>query len=187
MQAVCHISGAAGEATHMLRFVRAPDGVLTPDLAEKLPGTALYVLNRHDYIVRLAAQENVPPALPSLIDRLLREQLNGLLGLARKAGAMVTGFGKVEAALMRAELHLLLAAQDGAADGRKKLAAKAARAQIRVLDVLTADELGMALGRTNVIHAGATNAGWAARIWTQGERITAFRSGSDGMDRSENA
>lgn len=187
MQHQCPISGETADEAHMLRFVRSPEGVLTPDIAHKLPGDAVWVLNRRGIIVKLAARETTPPDLPQLIERLLRRQLMSLLGLARKAGDIVTGFAKVEAALARAELHLLLAAQDGAQDGRKKLANRATREGVTIYAGLTADELGMAFGRANVIHAGATNAGWAARILEDAERLTKFSSGDDGMDRSESA
>lgn len=171
----------------MLRFVRAPDGVLTPDLAGKLPGTALWVETRREIVAQLAAQDTTPPALPELVERLLRQRLHGLLGLAKKAGAIVAGFAKVEAALARGELFVLLAAADGAEDGRKKLAHKAARHNVALVDILTSDELGMAFGRANVIHAGATNAGWAAQIVSEAQRLAAFLSSPDGMDRSEDA
>ena len=187
MQQICHITGQSADAADMLRFVRAPDGVLTPDLGDKLSGESVYVLNQKALMAQLAARDTVPHDLPLLIDTLMRRQLKGLLGLARKAGDMVTGFAKVEAALARGDIFLLLAAADGAADGRAKLANRAARNGIKVMSALTADELGMALGRANVIHAGATNAGWAAKIDQQARRLTAFNGSPDSADRSESA
>lgn len=187
MQQQCHISGETAEAAEMLRFVRAPDGTLTPDLAGKLPGETLWVACRPDILAKLETEDKTHIGLPHLVEGLLRTRMRGALGLAKKAGAMVTGFTKVEAALLRGELALLLAACDGAQDGRQKLANRAAREGVPQSAVLTCDELGMALGRANVIHAGATDAGWAARILTEDKRLTAFQSGPDGVDRSESA
>lgn len=170
----------------MLRFVRAPDGVLTPDLAGKLPGEALWLGCRAALVATLAEKEGRTD-LVDMVDGLLRARLRSTLGLAKKAGDVVTGFAKVEAALLRGELSVLLAAADGAADGRQKLAHKARRDGVAIVDILTSDELGMALGRPNVIHAGATNAGWATHILKEGARLTAFLSGSNGLDRSEDA
>lgn len=170
----------------MLRFVRAPDGVLTPDLAGKLPGEALWLGCRSALVAALAEKEGRAD-LVDMVDGLLRARLRSTLGLAKKAGDVVTGFSKVEAALSRGELAVLLAAADGAADGRQKLAHKARRDGVAIVDILTSDELGMALGRPNVIHAGATNAGWATHILKEGARLTAFLSGSNGLDRSEDA
>jgi len=170
----------------MLRFVRAPDGVLTPDLAGKLPGDALWVLCREGRVQALAEKEDRPD-LAVLVAQLLRARMRNTLGLARKSGDVVTGFSKVEAALLRGELTVLLAAADGAADGRQKLAHKARRDGVPIVDILTSDELGMAFGLPNVIHAGATNAGWATHILKEGARLTAYLSGSNGMDRSEDA
>lgn len=171
----------------MLRFVRAPDGVLTPDLAAKLPGDALWVMCHHSIVARLEAGETTPENLADLTDGLLRARLRNALGLANKAGHMLAGFTKVDAALARDELGVLLAAMDGAADGRNKLARKARAHNVPIVDILTADELGMALGRTNVIHAGATKAGWATQILQEATRLSAFLSGPNGLDRSEDA
>lgn len=186
MQQFCHISGESGEEAHMLRFVRAPDGVLTPDLAGKLPGDAVWVGCHAAIVEALAAQESRQD-LVAMVDGLLRARLRSTLGLAKKSGDMVTGFTKVETALLRGEVTVLLAAADGASDGRQKLAHKARRDGVAIVDILTRDELGMALGQPNVIHAGATNADWATHILREGRRLTAFLSGSNGLDRSEDA
>lgn len=186
MQQLCHISGHSAEEADMLRFVRAPDGGLTLDLAGKLPGETLWVGCRSAFVRALAEQEGRDD-LVDLVEKLLRMRLRSTLGLAKKAGDLITGFTKVEAALMRGELVVLLAAADGAADGRQKLAHKARRDGVVIVDILTSDELGMALGLPNVIHAGATNAGWATHILKEGARLTAYLSGSNGMDRSEDA
>jgi ribosomal protein L7Ae-like RNA K-turn-binding protein len=171
----------------MLRFVRAPDGALTPDLAAKLPGDAVWVMCQADMVAALVAGEAPPDEMPDLVAKLLRARLRSALGLAKKAGAIITGFAKIDTALMRGELTLLLAAADGAADGRKKLAYKAGQGNVAIVDILTSEELGMALGRANVIHAGATEAGWATQILKEATRLTAFYSGPDGLDRSDNA
>jgi ribosomal protein L7Ae-like RNA K-turn-binding protein len=48
-----------------------------------------------------------------------------LIGLARRSGAAVAGFEKVRAALAAGDVALLVAASDGADDGREKLARRA--------------------------------------------------------------
>ncbi len=173
----CHITGESGEETQMLRFVAAPDGALTPDLAGKLPdgGQPFYVLAQRILVTRLAEEAGQDgAALAALVASLMRRQALALLGLARKAGALVLGFSKVDAALSRGELRLLLAAHDGAANGRKAMAAKAHALQVQICSVFGRDELGMALGRANVIHAGLTDAVWAARIKEQALRLSTY-------------
>ena len=184
----CHISGTKDAAANMLRFVHAPNvdngtaGLLTPDLAGRLPGPDIWVINRHDAVAQLAALAdiNAPADLPHRVDMLLQQNLTALISLARKAGQLVSGFTKTEAALRNGSLHLLLAAHDGAEDGRRKLANKAKALNIAICAQLGSDELGMALGQENVIHAGLTDVGWAARIDREAGRLAAYKGDIDG-------
>src|SRR5690606_25054083 len=77
------------------------------------------------------------------------------LAMARKAGAVVTGFTKVEAAIRTGAIGLLHAVE-AADDGARKLdgpfRARAGQ-EAPVLRMFTADQLGLALGGPHVIHA----------------------------------
>lgn len=179
----CHITGRQADATEMLRFVAAPDGRLTLDLAGKLPdgGAPVYVLARR------AVVEALHVGLADRVAGLMRRQVLAQLGLARKAGQLVLGFTKTEAALAKGQVALLLAAHDGAVHGRKALAAKAKAGGVPLSTVFSADELGMALGRDNVIHAGLTDAAWAARIADETLRLVAYdQTVTDGSCSEEN-
>jgi ribosomal protein L7Ae-like RNA K-turn-binding protein len=171
----------------MLRFVHAPDGddgtgALTPDLARQLPGDDLWVVNRKSAVEKLAAlpELNAPHDLPIRVEKLMRQNVTALISLARKAGKLVAGFSKTEAALKAGSVKLLLAAHDGAEDGRRKLANKAKAMNIALCSVLSSNELGMALGQENVIHAGLTDVGWAERIERDAGRLAAYRGDIDG-------
>ena len=184
----CHISGAQDAPANMLRFVHAPDsgdgaaGRLTPDLAQRLPGADIWVVNRFAAVRQLAAlpEINAPHDLPVLVESLMRQNLAALISLARKAGVLVNGFAKTEAALKAGSITFLLAAHDGAAGGRRKLAQKARAMNIAVCSQLSGDELGMALGQENVIHAGLTDVGWAERIDREAGRLAAYKGDIDG-------
>lgn len=181
MQRACHITGTSGDEAQFLRFVTAPDGTLTPDLAGKLPdgGAPFYVLARRRVVAQLqAGQAGVD--LADLTFSLMRRQALSLLSLARKAGRLVLGFAKVEAALTRGEVALLLAARDGAANGKQAMAGKAKAMGVAICAVFDRQELGMALGRANVIHAGLTDAVWAARMNEQALRLIAYDELDDG-------
>lgn len=174
MNAVCHITGQSENAADMLRFVRAPDGELTPDLAGKLPGQALWTCNRRSLVERLAGDEKAADDLPDRVEMLMRRQLAALLGLARKAGQLLTGFAKVDAALKAGRLHMLVIAENAGADGLRKLAGKAKAQNIAIMQGLSGEELTMALGRENVIHAGLTDAGWAGKLADENRRLAAY-------------
>ena len=86
----------------------------------------------------------VPPDLGDLIERLLARRCIELLGLARRAGQAIVGFEKVKAELKSRRGALLLAANDGAADGREKI--KALAPALPLIELLRIDELGAAFG-----------------------------------------
>ncbi len=181
------VSGETMDEAQLIRFVVGPDGTVAPDLARKLPGRGIWVAaNRQS--VETAARKNLfsrsakqklsaPADLADLVEqRLVRRVLDGL-GLARRAGDLVSGFEKVMATVRSGKAAWLVEASDGAADGRGKLLALARhiRPEPRILGLFTSTELGLALGAENVIHT-AFLAGRSAGSWTQEvERLTGFR------------
>lgn len=177
---VCAVTGAPLPQAQALRFVVAPDGQLTPDLAGKLPGDGLFVAANPTAVAALAVQHGAGLAgddgagLVALVTDLLVRRASDRLGLARKAGQIVLGFGKVEAALAGGKADLLLAAKDGAVHGRKTLAAKARAADVPVVDLFTTAQLSVAMGRDNVIHAAVTERIWAEQVKFEAERLQAF-------------
>ncbi|MBB4005320.1 hypothetical protein GGR03_004419 [Aurantimonas endophytica] len=177
----CIVSRKAQPPEDLIRFVRGPDGAVVPDLRRRLPGRGAHVAMRRasvDEAVRrklfgraLKAEVMAAPDLGQMVDGLLAKSALGALGLARKAGQLVTGATKTEAAVRTGRALLLVQASDAAADGLRKLdqarrAAAASRSEpaIAALRLFTSDELGLALGGGNVIHAAilAGDAGSAA-------------------------
>jgi hypothetical protein len=81
------------------------------------------------------------------------------LSLANKAGAVVTGFFKVESAITDKPIVALIHAAEAAEDGRRKLANQLRKrlgeaiSSFPVIQELSNDELDLALGRSHVIHA----------------------------------
>ena len=83
------------------------------------------------------------------------------LAMAAKAGQVISGFGKVEDALRSRQAQALIHASDGAADGIRKLDAVVRQnpgindesSPFPVVTALTSEQLDLALGRSNVIHA----------------------------------
>lgn len=165
----CIVTRQARPAAELMRFVLGPDGTVVPDLRHRLPGRGAWLTPTaailRDAVKRRsftrAFKEDTKPAadLADQVDALLVRDLLGSLGLANKAGAVVTGFFKVEAALAAGSAAALLHARDAAEDGRRKLAAALRKRQavaiyvLPVLDDLTEDEMDMALGRDHVVHA----------------------------------
>ena len=115
----------------------------------------------------LAAQE----------ETLLTKRLLAGLGLARKAGALTSGFEKVHGAIVTGKAAFLVEALDGAADGRRKLRGAFHRAPRPpgLIGLFSSEEMGLALGGENVIHT-AFLAGRGAERWALDvERLSGFR------------
>jgi uncharacterized protein len=169
----------------LLRCVVAPDGSLVPDLAGKLPGRGLWLTARRDIVAtalakRLFARAARRPVvvdddLADRIELLLAARCRDEIGLARRAGQAVMGFAKVETALRAAGgAAVLLAASDGALDGRGKL--KALAPALPVVEVLTGAELGAAFGREHVVHAALKPGRLADALLVDAARIAGFRA-----------
>jgi hypothetical protein len=181
----------------MIRFVRAPDGVLTPDIRSRLPGRGAWVTARADLVAeavkkqafarQLKAQVAASPTLPADVDRLLEADCLQSLSLANKAGAVTTGFGKVCDALEKGAVVALIEARDGSAEGRRKLAQAARRAAAgraagaaspETVALFDSMQLDLALGRTNVIHAALAPGGPTQAFLTRCRRLAAYRGES---------
>ena len=181
------VTGEVMAEDRLIRFVAGPGGVVTPDLARKLPGRGLWVAaNRSS--VETAAKKGLfsraaktklvtGPDLADQVDTLLARRVLEGLGLAKRAGDLISGFEKVAAALEAGRAAWLVEASDGAPDGRRKvlnIVRRSAKAP-QLMGVYTAQELGLALGRENVIHT-AFLAGRGADRWTFDVlRLSGFR------------
>jgi predicted RNA-binding protein YlxR (DUF448 family) len=147
----CAVTRAKLAPTDLIRFVRAPDGTITPDLAGRLPGRGVWVtLDRST--VELAAKRNafarslkrdviVPDDLAGLVERLLVTRTIQALALANKAGLVVAGFAKVEAQIATGAVAVLLHAGDASHDGAAKLDGKL-RARAALEAMAAASETG---------------------------------------------
>ena len=101
------------------------------------------------------------------------------LGLARRAGELAMGFDNVLRMLdAKVPPALLIEASDGARDGRRKLfgAARARGLKTQTIEALTSAELGLALGRENVIHAALKPGRLAERLSFDAGRLAGFRA-----------
>ncbi len=184
----CIVTGAVLPESRLIRFVVAPDGSVVPDLAATLPGRGMWVTADRAVLERAVAKNlflkaakasvSIPSGLAGRVEGLLVGRLQSYLGLARRSGALALGFDNVLRALASSRKPAaLVEARDGAADGRRKVLA-AARAQglvPAILDCLSAEELSVALGRENVIHAALLPGPLADRLMLDAKRLEGFR------------
>jgi len=181
------VTGEVMPEERLIRFVADPAGTVVPDLAAKLPGRGIWVAADRASVETAArkglfsrsakARLVVAPDLADQVDRLLALRVLNGLGLAKRAGQLISGFEKVAAALAAGKVAWLVEASDGAGDGRRKIlsaARKSPRAP-QLIGTWSASELGLALGGENVIHT-AFLAGRGADRWTFDVlRLSGFR------------
>ncbi len=179
----CVVAGAVMPRAALIRFVVSPEGVLVPDIGAELPGRGLWLSARRDIIemavagkqVARAARRNVivPDDLAGRVEGLLARHCLELIGLARRAGEAVAGFEKVREWLRSRPAGALLAASDGAADGRGRLRGLAPG--LSVVDVLSGAELGAAWARERVVHGGVGPGGLATKLLCEAARLEGLR------------
>ena len=184
----CIVTGAVLPEDKLVRFVVGPDGDIVADIDAKLPGRGIWVsadavllakaAAKNDFSKAAKASVKVPSDLVARVERLLVARMQSDLGLARRAGLADLGFDNVLRAMDgKIPPKLLIEASDGAADGRRKLAnsAFARGLETETIDVLTSDELGLALGRDNVIHAAVKPGTLSDRLLLNFKRLKGFR------------
>ena len=106
---------------------------------------------------------------------------------------MTTGFQQVDELVESGAAVVLAQAADAAEGGRDKLSRKFAavsRAKGReqaVVTSLSTEQLSLAMGRSNVVHAALIQGGATQRFWDEAERLSRYRSGSAASAGAENA
>ena len=178
----CLISQDSGPKSGLIRFVTSPDGVVVPDILEKLPGRGYYVAANKNVLEQAIkakvfshgakAQVTVPKGLIYEIDRQLARRVVDLVSIARKAGKAVTGFEKVKGWLADGRAKILLQASDGSERGKGKLWTPEGG---RFFGCLNSQELGLAFGRGHAIHAAISPGGLSLRVVNEADKLRGLR------------
>lgn len=170
----------------LIRFVIGPDGGLAPDLEEKLPGRGYWVgadsksleaaLRGRAFQRAARRRLSVPDNLEARVEAGLAERCCGLLGLARRSGLLAAGYEGAREWLREGRGGLLVEALDGAENGRRALAGLARG--LPAVSVLTAAEMGAAIGRDITVHAVLGPGRLAERFAREAGRLAGFRTGT---------
>ena len=185
---MCAVTRQVRPIDELIRFVVSPSGEAVPDLKRKLPGRGLWVSASHRTVAEAARRNHfskgfkrdvrAAATLAADTEALLVRSVVEALAMAAKAGQVVSGFSKVEGALGQRQAQVLIHACDGAADGIRKLDAVARQngpigdetREFPVVRALTSEQLDLALGRSNVVHA-ALLAGPASKTFLSRSHI----------------
>jgi predicted RNA-binding protein YlxR (DUF448 family) len=190
----CVVTREAKPVDALIRFVVAPDGSIVPDLKRKLPGRGVWVtadktsvataVKKHLLEKAFEGKVTVDSALAERVDDLLLAAAAGALALARKAGGLIAGFGKVESALASEPVIALIHAAEAGADGVAKLQGAARRrfgeSGLPVIRSFGGEQLDLAFGRTNVIHAALLAGPAGANVLARVQDLVRYR-GNEGL------
>lgn len=190
---VCAVTRTAAQPSDLMRFVVSPDGEIVPDLGCRLPGRGVWVtperrmveqaMRLNSFAKSLKRQVKIPPDLAQRVETLLLRRAMDALSMANKAGVVTTGFAQVDSALQKGTTAILVHGLDAAAGGREKLDRKHAaisgshgRSPQICLD-LTVEQISLAIGGLNVVHAALNHGGAAKKFATEAGRLKRYRSG----------
>jgi predicted RNA-binding protein YlxR (DUF448 family) len=170
-----------------------PAGDVVPDVRRKLPGRGIWVtasraavdeaVKRRIFARGFRKEVTVAADLGALTERLLERAALDALAIVGKAGQVVAGFGKTEDAVGGGDAIALLHASDAAADGKRKLAAALRRSgdeggKMPSIDAFSSQQLDLALGRLNVVHAALLEGPVSATFLARTQRLLRFRDGN---------
>ncbi|WCN39133.1 YlxQ family RNA-binding protein [Aneurinibacillus uraniidurans] len=91
-------------------------------------------------------------------------KINQMLGLAQRARKIITGEELVVKAVRQGGVHLVILAEDAAANTRKKLTDKCTSYGVPCETYGDRGTLGQALGKEQRVVVGVTDAGFAAKL-----------------------
>jgi len=192
----CALTHEVKPAAELIRFVVGPDDLLVPDTDARAEGRGVWIslgatqvaeaVKKKAFAKSLKTAVQVPDDLAELTRLRLAQRLIAALQMARKAGQLLTGAMKVKEALETGQAIALLTATDAAEDGRKKMLAtltastKAAAEQgvawpeRRHFELLSSEQLGLALGIESVIHAAPTQGAAGEAAVRRAERLARY-------------
>ncbi|CAN5372363.1 RNA-binding protein [soil metagenome] len=182
---MCIVTRDVADESELLRFVRAPDGAVVPDLARRLPGRGVWVglsRARVDEAVRkklfsrgFGVETRAEPMLADLTGALLRKAAISYLSLAKKAGEAVAGAEKVAEMAASGRARVVLHAVEAAANGREKIDTRIT-GEVEILSLFTSSEMDLAFGRTNVIHAAVARGGLSEKLLAAVRRVRLYET-----------
>ena len=187
----CIVTRAKGSKDSLIRFVVAPDLAVVPDIRAKLPGRGAWVtataatvgeaVRKKAFARAFKKAVAVPTDLADQIALLLERDALQALSMVSKAGLVVCGSTKVEAAIAAKPIAGLVHAKEAGHDGVRKLDAALKRRfgdvahSVCRIHLFASAQLDLALGRVNVIHAalvaGAASEGFIKRT----DRLDRYR------------
>ena len=201
----CVLTRRKATKAELIRLALSPDGEVAPDVRARAPGRGAWIGVARAELdtanakgkLKSALQRTfktndvrVPADLGERTQAALRQAALDRLGMEARAGNLINGAERVEAAARSGQVHLLIHAADAGADGRKRMdqAWRVGGGGDRGLIFPEPRTiLSLALGRENVVHVALTDPAAASRVAYALARWRAFTGPDRGPEGGEPA
>ena len=181
----CLVTGLPALRENLIRFVRAEDGTVYPDLFEKLDGRGVWISNKKSILQEALKKQlfnnkgfgkgtKVPQNLIQIVEDGMRRHILSSLGLANKAGFIVFGFDKIKEITRKQQVPLLFEANDGSVKEEERL--QFFMPDVYVCQLFSKEELGAQIGRELCVHMAVLGGKMAESLRTEVLRLEAFLS-----------
>ena len=201
----CILSRRTAPREELIRLALSPDGEVAPDVRARAPGRGAWIGVTRAELEEASAKAKLKPALQRAfktdglhvptnlgerIEHALKKTALDRLGMEARAGNLINGADKVEAAARAGKVHLLVHALDASEDGKRRMD-QAWRVgggpQQGVIFPEGRTMLSLALGRENVVHVALTDPAAASRVRRAIARWRAFTGPDRGLEGGEPA
>lgn len=155
----CILEGVVKPTSELLRFVMINNTII-PDFSKKLPGKGIYITNnRHSLQTAINKKlfqkvtrhcVKIDDNFMETVASILKQKALDSLNLARKSGALISGFEKVKEAIKKNNVEFVIEASDAALDGKEKIVLLAK--SIEIFNLFSIDELDRTLNKDNTVH-----------------------------------
>ncbi len=182
LQRKCVATGQIKSQDELLRFVKTPDSRLVPDFNKKLEGRGLYVsnskttlkaaLDKNLFIKSIHVFLKIPEDFLDQVEHLLYQRGLDALNLARKAGALVTGFEKVKTNILKNKVAFVIEAADSADDSSHKIASIAKN--LETLKVYNSQDLDVAFNKESTVYVAVLKSNIADMVYKNIKRYQTF-------------
>jgi uncharacterized protein len=201
----CVLTRRKAAKEELIRLALSPEGEVAPDVRARAQGRGAWIgVSRSELDaanakgkLKAALQRafktndlSVPADLGERTEHALRQTALDRLGMEARAGNLINGADKVEAAARAGKVHLLVHALDASEDGRRRMdqAWRVGGGGPRgVIFPEGRTILSMALGRENVVHVALTDPAAASRVRHALARWRAFTGPDRGPEGGEPA
>lgn len=191
----CAVTRERRAPADLLRFAVDLDANVVPDLKQRLPGRGVWLTCTREVLAKAVSTRafdrafrkpvSAGPDLAERVEALLERDCLQRLSLANKASLVVCGFDKVGEAIRGNKAAGLVHASDASPDGCGKLdrlyaaVSNAPGKAGPITRSFNCEQLSLALGRPNVVHAALKFGAAVENFLAAAERLDKFRTGRE--------